>query len=166
MKENQSPIKGLLTNLDIVLAGCALTILVFVTFTGVFTRYLLNQPFAWCEEVQLACFVWITFLGLGAAFRSGSHVAIELLVDKMPAPIARIVELCDYLITMVIIGFIFYHSTVIVQSMVNMARDTNILHIPYAAIYVVVPISCVLMIYNFSVVTYHKFKSNKESEVN
>ena len=91
MEANHEP-KGLLCNLDFIIAGIALAVLVLVTFVGVFARYFAGMPFAWEEEFQLACFVWITFLGVGAAFRSGSHVAIELLVERMPERIARCLD--------------------------------------------------------------------------
>ena len=150
--------QGVLENLDYVIAGIALAVLVLVTFVGVFTRYFLGMPFAWEEEFQLACFVWITFLGVGAAFRSGSHVAIELLVERMPEKAARYVELGGYAVSMLIFAFFLYYGVQIVLSMAAMGRTTNILGIPYAAIYVVVPIGCLLMMYNFTRVILKKGK--------
>ena len=149
---------GILENLDYVIAGIALSVLVLVTFVGVFTPYFLKMPFAWGEEFQLACFVWITFLGVGAAFRSGSHVAIELLVERMPERVARYVELGGYAVSMIIFTFFLYYGTQIVLSMVAMGRTTNILGIPYAAIYIVVPIGCLLMMYNYTRIILKKGK--------
>lgn len=158
MGEQKKLGRSILNNLDFFIAGIALTVLVFVTFFGVFARYFMGNPFAWEEEVQLACFVWITFLGVGAAFRTGSHVAIEILVERMPEKVAHLVELGGYLISMGILLFFFYYSDVIVYSMIQMGRSTNILHIPNAAIYLVVPIGCVLMMYNYTRVIIKKFK--------
>ena len=62
--------KKILSNLDLALAGVAFVILIVVTFGGVIMRYILSSPLAWAEEVQLWMFLWITFLGAGAAFRS------------------------------------------------------------------------------------------------
>ena len=142
--------KGLLCNLDFIIAGIALAVLVLVTFVGVFARYFAGMPFAWEEEFQLACFVWITFLGVGAAFRSGRHVAIELLVERMPEKAARITEIGGYAVSMLIFSFFLYYGVQIILSMVTMGRTTNILGIPYAAIYIVVPIGCLLMMYNYT----------------
>lgn len=150
--------QGVLANLDYIIAGVALSVLVLVTFFGVFARYFLGMPFAWGEEFQLACFVWITFLGVGAAFRSGSHVAIELLVERMPEKAARVVEIGGYVISMLIFAFFLYYGVQIVLSMLTMGRTTNILGIPYAAIYAVVPIGCLLMMYNYTRVILHHRK--------
>ena len=108
MGEQKNLGRSILNNLDFFIAGIALTVLVFVTFFGVFARYFMGNPFAWEEEVQLACFVWITFLGVGAAFRTGSHVAIEILVERMPGKVAHLVELGGYVISMGILLFFFY----------------------------------------------------------
>ena len=164
-EKKDSSMKAIIKNLDLFLAGVALTVLVFVTFFGVFMRYFLGSPFAWEEEIQLACFVWITFLGVGVAFRTGSHVAIEILVERMPAPMAKAVEMGGYVLSVFILAFVFYQSTVIVQAMATMGRATNILHIPYSIVYFVVPLGCILMIYHLSYMTWRKFKHPEEFEV-
>ncbi len=56
---------------------------------GVLMRYIFNNPFTWEEELQLACMVWITFLAAPAAFRTKSHVAIEILVDALPKSLEK-----------------------------------------------------------------------------
>ena len=66
-------------NLDYIIAGIALSVLIIVTFGGVIMRYFLGNPIIWGEEVQLFCFVWTVFFGAGAAFRTGSHVAIDVI---------------------------------------------------------------------------------------
>lgn len=61
-----------------------LALLIVLTFAGVIWRYIFHAPFTWLEEVQTSCMVWITFAAAGAAFRTGNHVAIEMIVDLMP----------------------------------------------------------------------------------
>ena len=147
MGEQGKGLPAVLRRLDLILAGIALTVLVAVTFVGVFARYFMGAPFAWEEEVQLACFVWITFLGVGIAFRSGSHVAIELLVERLSPAAARRIEIGGYAVSMLVFLFFLYYSGVIVDKMIEMERTTNILHIPYGAIYGVVPVGVLLMMY-------------------
>ena len=50
-----------LKNLDLIVAALALAVLVAVTFTNVFMRYLFAKPLIWAEEVQLLCFLWMTY---------------------------------------------------------------------------------------------------------
>ena len=68
----------------------------------------------------------------------------------MPERIARITEIGGYAVSMLIFSFFLYYGVQIILSMVTMGRTTNILGIPYAAIYIVVPIGCLLMMYNYT----------------
>ena len=61
MKKKENKALSLLLNLDIAIASTVLALLIL-------------------EEVQLACMVWVVFAAGGAAFRTGNHVAIEMIV--------------------------------------------------------------------------------------
>ena len=67
MEENKFSLKSCLANLDLMIAGTVLAILIVLTFAGVIWRYFLGKPFTWLEEVQTACMVWIVFSAAGAA---------------------------------------------------------------------------------------------------
>ena len=82
MEKKENKASAILMNLDIVVASIILAILIVLTFLGVVWRYIFNAPFTWLEEVQTSCMVWIVFAGAGAAFRSGNHVAIEMIVEE------------------------------------------------------------------------------------
>ena len=86
-------ILDILDKIEVAVASLVLLVLICVTFFGVLMRYIFNNPFTWEEELQLACMVWITFLAAPAAFRTKSHVAIEILVDALPKSLRKIVEL-------------------------------------------------------------------------
>ena len=68
----------ILDRVEVALASLVLLVLILMTAAGVVMRYVFNNPFTWEEELQLACMVWITFLAAAAAFRTQSHVAIEI----------------------------------------------------------------------------------------
>ena len=84
MKNRKILIWTIFKNLDVILAGIIGGVLVLVTFLGVIMRYLFNAPFVWQQEIQLGCFLWLSYLGAGAAFLSESHVAVDIFVDSFP----------------------------------------------------------------------------------
>lgn len=84
MESNKKNKLSFLANLDVIIASVILALLIVLTFAGVIWRYIFHAPFTWLEEVQTSCMVWITFAAAGAAFRTGNHVAIEMIVDLMP----------------------------------------------------------------------------------
>ena len=61
----------------------AMTIVVLL---GVFTRYVLNDALPWTEEVARYILIWLSWLGGGIAMRRGSHIAVDLFIDKLSPP--------------------------------------------------------------------------------
>lgn len=109
--ENKKKSKwSFLANLDVIVASVILAILIILTFAGVIWRYVFHAPFTWLEEVQTSCMVWITFAAAGAAFRSGNHVAIEMIVDLMPEKAQKVMEIMIAVIVVVILGFLFVQT--------------------------------------------------------
>lgn len=103
MEKKENKASAILMNIDIVVASIILAILIVLTFLGVVWRYIFNAPFTWLEEVQTSCMVWIVFAGAGAAFRSGNHVAIEMIVDLMPKSMQKIMEILISIVVVVVI---------------------------------------------------------------
>ena len=108
MEKKQNKIASVLMNLDIAVASAILAILIVLTFLGVIWRYIFDAPFTWLEEVQTSCLVWIVFAAAGAAFRTGNHVAIQMIVDLMPAKVQKIME---WFISIVVVAVVGYRSS-------------------------------------------------------
>lgn len=151
MKENRSILVRILSNLDIAIACIAIVILILATFIGVPMRYVAGKPFTWLEEVQSACLVWIVFASAGAAFRTGSHVAIEMIVDRLPAKAQKVWKVCIAVIVTVVIGFLFIQSIGYIRMFLNNGRSTPMLNIPYSMIYIICPVSFILQIVSYIV---------------
>ncbi|MFQ9703894.1 MAG: TRAP transporter small permease [Enterocloster clostridioformis] len=124
--------------------------LIAFTFVGVPMRYLMSHPFTWEEELQLACMVWITFLAAPAAFRSKSHVAIEIVVDALPAGLRRAAEVLIAVVVYVVLIYFLLRSHNFIAVMLKTNRKTPILMIPYSWIYSIAPVSIVLMLISYT----------------
>ena len=144
-------------NLDLNIAAIVLGALIFFTFFAVIARYFFNRPIYWGEEFQLFCLVIIVFFGAGAGFRAGSHVAIDFVVELLPKKAEKAITIIVYLLSVAIMVYLFIQSSVFVRQMYLTERITNILRIPFFIIYSAFPIGCVLIIINYTVVTYFKY---------
>ena len=144
-------------NLDLNIAAIVLGALIFFTFFGVIARYFFNRPIYWGEEFQLFCLVIVVFFGAGAGFRAGSHVAIDFVVELLPKKMEKAITIIVYLLSVAIMVYLFIQSSVFVRQMYLTERITNILRIPFFIIYSAFPISCVLIIINYTAVTYFKY---------
>lgn len=149
MEKKCSKVLLTLANLDFIVAGVMLTILIVLTFMGVVWRYVLKAPFTWLEEVQMACMVWIVFAGAGAAFRTGNHVAIEMIVDLMPRKMQKFMEYIISVVVVIVIGYLFKQSIGFIQMFVKSGRATSMLKIPYALIYGIAIVSYMDMIVSY-----------------
>lgn len=149
MMKDKKRLLGVLSNLDFIVASATLAILVVLTFLGVIWRYCLRAPFVWLEEVQLACMVWIVYLGAGAAFRTGNHVAIEMVVDLMPKMLQKVITVLISVVVVTVIGYLFIQTIGYIEMFQRSGRTTNILDIPFTYIYGIALISYVDMIVSY-----------------
>ena len=149
MEKKENKASAILMNIDIVVASIILAILIVLTFLGVVWRYIFNAPFTWLEEVQTSCMVWIVFAGAGAAFRSGNHVAIEMIVDLMPKSMQKIMEILISIVVVVVIGYLFMQSIGFIQVFVKSGRSTSMLKIPYSWVYGIAILSYFDMIISY-----------------
>lgn len=148
----------ILDRIEVAVASLVLAVLIGVTFVGVPMRYIFSRPFTWEEEFQLACMVWITFLAAPAAFRTKSHVAIEILVDALPKKIRKGIELLIPVIVYAVLIYFLFRSKDYINVMLRTNRKTPILMIPYAWIYAIAPVSIVLMLISYTEEKYYELK--------
>ena len=108
--------KKILKNLDAYFAGFMFAITLCVVVVNVFTRYFANYIIPWGEEVATTCFVYTTFVGAAWCLRTHQHVGVDLLVDKLPAGVRKVVHILTDLIILLTNGYITYLSYQFVMS--------------------------------------------------
>jgi TRAP-type C4-dicarboxylate transport system permease small subunit len=89
-----------------------LTLVVFwgmaaCVFLQFFTRYVLNNSFAWTEEIAINCLVVVVFLGSAICTRMMRHIHVDIVYKYLPAGAGRALALAVSLIS---IGFFAYMS--------------------------------------------------------
>lgn len=131
--------------IDYIIAGISLAALIVVTFVGVIFRYCLNNPLIWEEEIQLALITWAIYFGAAAAFRKGSHIAIDMIVDMFPKKLQKVMDVLIFAVTTYVLFFLMKNGIALVAQFIRTNRTTNILHIPSCYIYIAIPVGCVLM---------------------
>lgn len=60
--------------------------LVFLQF---FSRYVLNDSFAWTEELAVYCLMPVVFIGASMCVRRVRHIQVNLVYRYLPAPAGR-----------------------------------------------------------------------------
>ncbi|MDZ7414233.1 MAG: TRAP transporter small permease, partial [candidate division KSB1 bacterium] len=123
------------------------TMVIDVTWQ-VFTRFVLRDPSSYTEEIARFQLVWIGLLGASYAYRTKAHLGIDVLAAKLKGNRKRLLEI---IINLLVLAFAFF---VMVVGGIRLVRLTFILRqvsaalgIPIGYVYIVIPLSGVLIIY-------------------
>ncbi|MBU2865829.1 TRAP transporter small permease [Pacificibacter marinus] len=91
-----------------IVAGlCLFAVFVLVT-AQVASRFLFNFSLAAASELSIYAMIWSVFLGSAVAFRSNSHIAMDILKNKLPKPVEGV---ADVLIFILLAGFLCLIAT-------------------------------------------------------
>jgi len=112
MSQRYSDLMDKVYLLAMVIAGLSLLVMTVIIPIGIFSRYVLNRGESWPEPVAIICMVTFTFIGAAVSYRAGSHIAVNMLTDRLPqaaqAFCARAVDLLMLLISLVMFYYSFY----------------------------------------------------------
>lgn len=147
-------------NLDAVIAGTGLVAIVLMTVSGVFMRKVMGKPFAWLEEMQIFFFVWTIYFGGSVAFRTGNQVSIDLIAARLKPGARHILNIIDYVITMVVLFYLTYGGYHLMASVTK--KVTPYFKISYSLIDLAVPIGCLLMVIQYTVSAWKALVSKPE----
>lgn len=112
-------------------------------FLQFFTRYVLNNSFAWTEEIATNCLVVIVFMGSVMCVRLGRHIQVDLIFHFLPVGVARVAAT---LIDLVRTAFFAYAAYLVwtFMSLVEGEAMTTI-NLPKSLVYGPVCLAFVLM---------------------
>lgn len=125
-----------------------MSVMVVNVLWQVFTRYVMTTPSSFTDELARYLMIWIGVLG--AAFVSGKnmHVAIDVFPSKLNETnrkkLAKVVDV-------IIISFVFFTMVIggirLVYLTFILKQHSPALQIPLALVYLVLPLSGLLIIY-------------------
>ena len=72
------------------LGASLLAAMACLAMANVVTRYLIELPLAFTEELEVNAMVWLTLLGAAAAFRKRKHLRLLFFVEKL-RPTRRVI---------------------------------------------------------------------------
>jgi TRAP-type C4-dicarboxylate transport system permease small subunit len=93
----------------IVLSGLAMVAITLMIPSGVFMRYVMNDPLQWPEPASVIMMVFFSFVGGAAVYRANQQIAVEALM-KAVGPRSRAamqwgVHACMLLIAAFMLGY-------------------------------------------------------------
>jgi TRAP-type C4-dicarboxylate transport system permease small subunit len=84
------------------LAGALLSLNVVAILFGVFARYIAGGAPIWTDELSRFLIIATVMIAAGAVWSEGGHMRVGLLEKLLPAPFARLLNLYQWLLTLLI----------------------------------------------------------------
>lgn len=111
----------------------------------VLSRYILGSSLTWSEELGRYIFVWMSFLGMAIGVKQGSHVALDILVKKLTGVSQKLLMLINN-------GLVFFFGICLSYSgfqlfELGMKQKSPTLQLPMQYVYIVIPISGIILVY-------------------
>ena len=128
-----------------ILAGVSFIAMVALTCWQVFTRYVLQNPSSWSEELVSYLFAWMSLFGASLVVGERGHMNIPILVDMMNENIQKILAIFAEIIACLFSLIILVYGGVQISSLA-MGQMTSALGVPVGVFYVMMPVTGVLNI--------------------
>lgn len=126
-----------------VLAGGSFILMTVLTCWQVITRYILQNPSSWSEELVSYLFAWMALLGASLVCGERGHMNIPLLVEKVSPSMRKLLCVFSELVAAVFAAVILVYGGIQITSLA-MAQMTSSLGVAMGVFYVVLPLSGVL----------------------
>src|ERR1700716_1267181 len=134
----------------------AATLLIFISVvhrfgTGIsfLYPYLIGIHISWAQELCIYMFIWMAKFGAAYGVRTGIHVGVDLLVNKVPPRSRKQVILFSLLCGAFFTGMIASFGGSFVSQMWQTGQQSNDLEAPMWIIYLAIPVGSGLMCFRF-----------------
>ena len=123
-----------------------LTIMVIVALWQVASRYVFNSPSTISEELLRYCLIWLAMLGSAYMFGLREHMSMTFLVEKFDENVIRNLSILSEVVIIIFSAAVLVYGGVNI-TLLTMNQISAALGIPMGYIYMVLPLSGVLMIF-------------------
>src|SRR5438128_11453784 len=130
----------ILDRLEEVLIATLMAAATFIIFLAVMHRYLIGVPFlypllfpinlSWAQELCIYMFVWVAKFGAAYGVRTGIHVGVDVLVNRVSPFARRRVILFSLLCGALFTGTVAAFGAIFVVQMFQTGQVSNALEAP------------------------------------
>jgi TRAP-type C4-dicarboxylate transport system permease small subunit len=126
------------------IAAALLILMVVLIFLGGVMR-MLGTPINWSGDIATACFAWSCFLCADIAWRKNALMSIELVTERLPARVQKLVAYANYAIIVAFLVYVLVGGLYL--SWISRARSfQGIPEISYSWVTLSMPVGAVLLL--------------------
>jgi TRAP-type C4-dicarboxylate transport system permease small subunit len=120
------------------------SMMLILVSVNVFCRYVLHNSIGWAFELSRYLFIYVALLAAALAYKDNEHIACEILINRIPNDYRKVIlSLIKNIGIFVTLLFLLKNGWVVYTSTTNISP---LLSIPLKFVYVVLPVSVVLML--------------------
>src|SRR5690242_14524345 len=119
--------------------------------------FLSELDLSWAQEICIYLFIWMAKFGAAYGVRTGIHVGVDLLVNRLPEHSRKQVILFALLCGALFTGMIAAFGSSFVWEMFKTGQQSNDLEAPMWFIYLAIPLGSGLMCFRFLQVSWHYY---------
>ncbi len=139
----------MLNHLEEGLMALLLAVMCLLTFAQVVLRYGFNTGIIWSLEATTYAFAWLVLIGMSYGVRTRSHIAVNLLVDRVSSRTRRAISLAGIGVCLLYSGFLFYGSTVFVGRLFSLGHLARDIPAPRWLLTLLLPLGFLLLAFRF-----------------
>ena len=155
-------VKKTLDNFLDTLVAVSMVVLTIDVTWQVITRFILNNPSDWTEELATNLMIWVGLLGAAVALNHKAHLGIDYFVGRLPLKKQIYTETFGYLAVALFSVFVmFFGGLQLVTMTFRLGQVSPSLGVPMGYVYLAIPVAGVfLTIYSdeFFIETFVKIK--------
>jgi C4-dicarboxylate transporter DctQ subunit len=126
----------------------ALAFMTILTFIQVVLREF-GTGWVWSLEATTYAFAWMVLIGMSYGVRTKSHIAIDLVSNKLPPAARRIMSLAAISLCLVYCGFMLYGGSLFVDGLMTLGNNARDIPLPRWLLTAIMPVAFVLLAFRF-----------------
>jgi len=126
-----------------------MALLVLDVIWQVVTRFLLNNPSSFTDELARFLLIWLGLLGAALVSGHKMHLAIDLLSDRIRSPQIQkyLAIFIDAVVVIASLSIMVFGGSKLVYTIWRLGQTSTALQVPLSVVYTIIPISGLLIIY-------------------
>jgi TRAP-type C4-dicarboxylate transport system permease small subunit len=126
-----------------------MSLLVIDVIWQVFTRFLLNSPSSFTDELARFLLIWLGLLGAALVSGHKMHLAIDLISGKFQSTKAqnRLAIFIELVVMVSALSIMVFGGCILVYTIWSLGQTSTALQIPLSVVYSIIPLSGLLITY-------------------
>jgi TRAP-type transport system small permease protein len=99
-----------LVKVESVASMSCMAFIILINGLGIFSRYFLNRPIVWVNELTILIGTWLFYIGIGVLYARKEDITLDLIVNKMPGWMRRATELVINAMVLIFLAILAIYS--------------------------------------------------------